>query len=141
MTDKTYLIAEMGCNHGGDLAAAMLLVDIAADAGVCAVKLQIRDVSVCEPGWENKEYKELVRYARMYNLDVGASVWSMSALDIAEALDFDWLKIPSACLHNKELVAATAHVSTHPVILSTGMSSQAGRPVSPRAALYERLSV
>jgi N-acetylneuraminate synthase/sialic acid synthase len=146
MKTKTYLIAEMGCNHGGDLATAMRLVDIAADAEVCAVKLQIRDVSVCEDGWEKpyvgphsygdtywehrraleltpKEYVEVIKHARMYNLDVGASVWGMSALDIAQALDLDWLKIPSALLTNSELVAAAAEVS-FPVILSAGMSTQ-----------------
>jgi sialic acid synthase SpsE len=145
MKTKCYLIAEMGCNHGGDIDTARRLVAIAAGADVDAVKLQVRDVSVCEDGWEKpycgphsfgdtywqhrqalelkpKEYREVVRHARMYNLDVGASVWSMSALDIAEALDFDWLKIPSALLTDTELVAATAGVAST-IMLSTGMST------------------
>ena len=36
----TFLIAEAGVNHGGDLEVARPLVDIAADAGPNAVKFQ-----------------------------------------------------------------------------------------------------
>jgi len=38
---KTYIIAEIGINHNGDLKNALRLIDIAAAAGCDAVKFQI----------------------------------------------------------------------------------------------------
>jgi len=40
---KTYIIAEIGINHNGDLNVAKRLIDIAAVAGCDAVKFQKRD--------------------------------------------------------------------------------------------------
>jgi len=49
----TYIVAEAGTNHDGDLERAKALIDIAADAGVDAVKFQTfraRNVTVEESG-------------------------------------------------------------------------------------------
>ncbi|WP_446890903.1 N-acetylneuraminate synthase [Aeromonas veronii] len=40
MTNKTFIIAEAGVNHNGDIRLAKLLIDAAAKAGVDAVKFQ-----------------------------------------------------------------------------------------------------
>lgn len=40
VSDKVFIIAEAGVNHNGDLAAALQLVDVAAEAGADAVKFQ-----------------------------------------------------------------------------------------------------
>lgn len=37
---KPFIIAEVSCNHNGDLARALDIVDMVADAGADAVKLQ-----------------------------------------------------------------------------------------------------
>lgn len=39
-TFKPFIIAEVSANHGGNLQAALDLVDIAAQAGASAIKLQ-----------------------------------------------------------------------------------------------------
>ena len=40
MTNKTFIIAEAGVNHNGDIQLAKRLIDVAAEAGVDAVKFQ-----------------------------------------------------------------------------------------------------
>lgn len=40
MTQSVFVVAEAGVNHNGDLAIAKQLVDVAAEAGVDAVKFQ-----------------------------------------------------------------------------------------------------
>ena len=40
---NTYIIAEIGINHNGDLSVAKKLIDIAAAAGCNAVKFQKRN--------------------------------------------------------------------------------------------------
>lgn len=37
---KTYIIAEIGCNHNGDVATAYKMVDVAIETGVDAIKFQ-----------------------------------------------------------------------------------------------------
>ncbi len=39
-SDKVFIIAEAGVNHGGDMSLALKLIDLAADAGADAVKFQ-----------------------------------------------------------------------------------------------------
>ena len=46
---KTYIIAEIGINHQGDINIAKKLIDIAAAAGCDAVKFQKRNPDVCVP--------------------------------------------------------------------------------------------
>jgi len=44
--DKTYIIAEIGINHQGDISIAKKLIDIAAAAGCDAVKFQKRNLEI-----------------------------------------------------------------------------------------------
>ena len=44
--NKTYIIAEIGINHNGDLNIAKKLIDIAALSGCDAVKFQKRNPDV-----------------------------------------------------------------------------------------------
>ena len=46
---RTYIIAEIGINHQGDINIAKKLIDIAAAAGCDAVKFQKRNPDVCVP--------------------------------------------------------------------------------------------
>ena len=46
---KTYIIAEIGINHQGDINIAKKLIDIAAAAGCDAVKFQKRNPDICVP--------------------------------------------------------------------------------------------
>ena len=46
---NTYIIAEIGINHNGDLTIAKELIDIAKVAGCDVVKFQKRNTDVCVP--------------------------------------------------------------------------------------------
>ena len=46
---ETYIIAEIGINHDGQLAKAKELMRIAAETGVNAVKFQKRTPDICVP--------------------------------------------------------------------------------------------
>jgi len=146
---RCYLIAELGCNHCGDVNTALRMVDVCAVAGVDAVKLQIRDVSNPPDEWSKPysgphsygatylehrralelsvaEYEMVAIRTRALGMEVGASIWderaALSAVD--ELLDFDWYKIPSAMLTHRELlVNSSSLLDDMSVILSTGMST------------------
>lgn len=47
--EKTFLIAEIGINHNGDVKLAKRLIDVAVEAGCDAVKLQKRTIEVVYP--------------------------------------------------------------------------------------------
>ena len=47
--NPTYIIAEIGINHNGDLEIAKQLIDTAVTAGCDAVKFQKRNPDVCVP--------------------------------------------------------------------------------------------
>ena len=46
---RTYIIAEIGINHQGDVNIAKKLIDIAAASGCDAVKFQKRNPDKCVP--------------------------------------------------------------------------------------------
>ena len=47
MSRRTFVIAEIGINHNGDLEIAKRLIEGAAQAGADAVKFQKRDPDLC----------------------------------------------------------------------------------------------
>jgi len=144
---KTYIIAEIGINHNGNLDTAKRLIDIAAAAGCDAVKFQKRDPDVCVPEHQKnvvrntpwgsmtyleykhktefgkEEYDEIDRYCKERKINWSASPWDLGSLDFLLKYDIPFIKIPSAMLTNKPLVEACAS-SGKKVILSTGMSTE-----------------
>lgn len=144
---KTYIIAEIGINHNGDLNVAKRLIDIAALSGCDAVKFQKRNPDVCVPEhqknimrdtpwgtmtyldykyrveFEKAEYDEIDRYCAEKGIKWSASPWDMDSLQFLQQYDLPFIKLPSAMLTNNELVEACAK-SGKKLILSTGMSTE-----------------
>ena len=143
-----YIVAEIGINHNGSTSIAEQLIDVAAEAGVDAVKLQKRAPRLSTPRkewdvlkqgtpWGDLSYIEyrermefgigqhlaLRRYAGGHRLDYILSVWDTESLQAANALEVDAIKIPSAMLTNSAIIEGAARVSIVPTILSTGMST------------------
>ena len=60
---KTYIIAEIGINHNGELNKALELIDIAKNSGADAVKFQKRTPKNCNPkkSMENKKNYTLIK--------------------------------------------------------------------------------
>ena len=54
MFKKIYLVAEIGCNHMGDMKIAKLLIDQAKQSGADYVKFQKRDNEIL---FSKKEYR------------------------------------------------------------------------------------
>lgn len=149
MNGKTYIIAELGGNHQGEVELAKRLIDKAADSGANAVKIQKRDMASLNEYSDKKIYdgpnsfgktytehrkaleltveqhKELLEYAHNRKLDFGASCWDKKSIDeMAPIVDF--LKLQSADSHNFELIeylAQKAKEHNKPVIMSTGGST------------------
>lgn len=144
---RTYVIAEIGINHNGDLNIAKRLIDIAAAAGCDSVKFQKRNPDVCVPEDEKskiretpwgkmtyleykykvefgkEEYDEIDVYCKERNIDWSASPWDLDSLEFLMQYDIPYIKIPSAMLTNDELLLA-ARDTDKKVILSTGMSTR-----------------
>jgi N-acetylneuraminate synthase len=144
---KTYIIAEIGINHNGDLDIAKRLIDIAALSGCDAVKFQKRNPDVCVPEhqknvmrdtpwgtmtyleykykveFEKAEYDEIDRYCKEKDIVWSASPWDLDSLDFLNQYNLPFIKLPSAMLTNYPLIEACAK-SGKKVILSTGMSTE-----------------
>ena len=144
--NKTYIIAEIGINHNGDLDIAKKLIDIASLSGCDSVKFQKRNPDVCVPEHQKSvmrdtpwgrmtyldykykvefgkdEYDEIDRYCKERGIEWSASPWDMDSLNFLMEYDIPYIKIPSAMLTNKELVIAARNTGKK-VILSTGMST------------------
>jgi len=143
--EATFITAEIGINHNGDLDTAKKLIDVACDAGCDAVKFQKRTLEVVytkeelerprestfgdtngdlKKGLEfgEKEYAEIDAYCKEKNILWFASPWDEASVDFLEQFDNPCYKIASASLTDDDLLR---HVRSKgkPVILSTGMSS------------------
>ncbi len=142
----TYIVAEIGINHNGDLNLAKQMVDVGARYGVDAIKLQKRTPELCVPPEQQtqmretpwgyisyldyrkkvefgeKEYSEIDRYCRELDITWFASVWDVPAVEFMERYNPVCYKIPSASLTDHELLRRVRKTGK-PIILSTGMST------------------
>lgn len=142
----TFIVAEIGINHNGDLSLAMRMIDAAVHAGVDAVKFQKRTPELCVPldqrnhmretpwgyityldyrykvEFGKDEYTQIDRHCKQRGIPWFASVWDEPSVDFMEAYDPVCLKVPSASLTDHKLLQ---HLRTtgRPIILSTGMST------------------
>ncbi len=141
----TYLIAEIGINHNGDIDIAKKLIEESAKAGFDAVKFQKRTVDVVftkeellrpresifgdtngalKHGLEfgKNEYSEISEYCKKLGIDWFASPWDVESLNFLEEFDVVAHKVASACLTDRSLLQAMRKTGK-PVFISTGMSS------------------
>lgn len=142
----TYIVAEAGINHNGDMDLVKKLIDAAVAAGVDAVKFQKRTPELCVPAdqrdqmretpwgyisyldyrrrveFDKADYQEIDRYCRKRGVTWFASVWDKPSVDLLEGFDPVCYKIPSAGVTDKDLLEYVRSKG-RPVILSTGMST------------------
>ncbi len=141
----TYIIAEIGINHNGDVEIAKQLIDAAAEAGCDAVKFQKRTPELCVPEEQRDkmrhtpwgyisymeyrdrvefgldEYTEITDYCLAKDIDWFASSWDQPSVDFLEQFDPIAHKVPSALLTDSALLRKLKEQG-RPIILSTGMS-------------------
>lgn len=143
---STYIVAEIGINHNGDLELTKKLIDAAVLAGCDAVKFQKRTPELCVPPEQRdllretpwglisymeyrhrvefgqKEYEVIDRYCREKQIVWFASCWDEPSVDFIEQFEPPFYKIASATLTDSNLLEHIAG-KKRTVILSTGMST------------------
>ncbi len=144
--NPTFIIAEIGINHQGDVNIAKELIKKAKDAGANAVKFQKRSISriLTKEGlnmpYENPnsfgktygehkialeltedDYIELFKFSNNLDVMFSASGWDEESIDFLDKLGVSFFKMASADLTNFPLLEHTAK-KNKPMILSTGMA-------------------
>jgi len=146
-SEPTYIIAEIGINHQGEVGIAKKLIKEAALAGANAVKFQKRSIkrilthAGLEMPYDNRnsfgktygehkkalelsesDYRELQAFATAQQVDFIASGWDEESIDFLDNLGVPFFKMASADLTNIPLLIHTAK-KNKPMILSTGMAN------------------
>tara|TARA_X000001382_G_scaffold15868_1_gene10102 strand:- start:12 stop:851 length:840 start_codon:yes stop_codon:yes gene_type:complete len=142
---KTFIIAEIGINHNGDLEIAKQLIDGAVAAGCDMVKFQKRTLDLVytkadldrprESPWGTtnrqqkeglefgvEEYTEIDQYCKLNNIAWCASAWDVESQKFMRQFNLDHNKVASAMLTHRELLQTIAEEGKH-TFVSTGMST------------------
>ena len=142
---STYIIAEIGINHNGDMDIAKKLIDIAIISGCDAVKFQKRTIdkvytqeylaSERVSPWGNtqreqkeglefneSEYDEINEYCKARGIDWFASAWDIDSQKFMQKYDLKYNKVASAMLGDFELLEEIANEGKY-TFISTGMST------------------
>jgi N-acetylneuraminate synthase len=142
---STFVIAELGINHNGNMEAVKKLIDTANLAGCDAVKFQKRTIDVVyteeelatpresffgstngdlkrglELSYEN--YLEIDSYCKEKDMIWFASPWDIESVNFLEKLNVPCHKVPSALLTNDDLLNRLIYTGK-PLLISTGMST------------------
>lgn len=141
----TFITAEIGINHNGDLALAKKLIDAAAVAGCDAVKFQKRTVDTVytkeyldsprKSPWGDTQraqkeglefgkdgYDEIDRYCREKGIEWYASAWDVGSQKFLRQYGCKYNKVASAMLTNEELLEEIAGEGKY-TFIATGMST------------------
>jgi N,N'-diacetyllegionaminate synthase len=143
----TFVVAEIGFNHNGDLELAKRMIESAAENGADAVKLQtfvasemISNTLLADdpdhPGNEipfyeffqryelsHEDYKILIAHARTLNISLFSTPFDNASLDMLVELGVPALKIASPDLTYTPFLERMAETGL-PVVLSTGMGDE-----------------
>jgi len=135
--EPAFIIAEIGSNHDGSLEQAKKLIDVAAKAGVDAVKFQAFKADKLFNKVKNKDavdkleklelhdkwYKELFDYTDKKGLIFLSSVFDEDSVDLLDNLGIVAYKVASYELTHIPLLEYIAK-KNKPIILSTGMANK-----------------
>ncbi len=144
---KTYMIAEAGVNHNGDIRIAKKMIEAAKQSGASCVKFQsfTADELVAEKAQKAKyqirncsdkdesqyqmlkQYEmtyemhlELLEYCKLNEIDFLSTAFGMQSIALLERLNLPKWKIPSGEITNYPYLRRIGR-STKPILLSTGM--------------------
>jgi N-acetylneuraminate synthase len=141
----TFITAEIGINHNGDINTAKELINVAKEAGCDAVKFQKRTVdkvytqefldSHRESPWGNtqrdqkngielklEDYIEIDDFCRKLGIEWFASCWDLESQAFINGFKLNYNKIASAMLSHVSLLNLVASTGKH-TFISTGMST------------------
>jgi len=140
----SFIIAEIGINHNGDILIAKKLIDMAKECGCNAVKFQKRTVekvyskdvldSPRESQWgtttrdqklglefEKEEFDIIDKYCKEKEIEWYASSWDVDSQLFLQNYNLKHNKVASAMLTNIPLLEVIAKEGRH-TFISTGMS-------------------
>jgi N-acetylneuraminate synthase len=141
----TFITAEIGINHNGDLEIAKKLIDLAVVAGCDAVKFQKRNIekvyskealdSPRDSPWGTttreqklglefslKDYKIIDSYCKKKKITWYVSCWDIDSQIQMRQFNLKYNKVASAMLVHKKLLEKIAEEKKH-TFISTGMST------------------
>ena len=145
MNDKTYIIAEIGINHEGDIDICKEMIKSAARCGVNAVKLQTIDAnSNYVKGTESynifksaeltqEETHEAFKFAKGLGLDIFTTAGDMETIDWVDKLNPSHWKVSSGLLTHIPVIKYLASLK-RPLLMSTGMANEADIDLAIKAA-------
>jgi len=142
---STFVIAEIGINHNGDIKLVKKLINGAAKAGCDAVKFQKRTIDVVyskeeldkyrESPWgttnreqkmglefSKEEYDQIDKYCKKKGIEWLASAWDLESQLFLQQYDLKYNKIASAMLTNRALLEMVSEEGKY-TFISTGMST------------------
>ena len=140
---STFIIAEIGINHNGDIKICKKLIDIAKNSGCDAVKFQKRTLNKVyteeqllshrDSPWGNttydqkkglefglKEYKIIDSYCKKKKITWFASAWDLESQKFLNNFRLKFNKIASAMIVDKKFLDFVAKQKKH-TFISTGM--------------------
>ena len=132
--NDTFVIAEIGINHGGSLEVAKRLIDSAARTGCDAVKFQTYITEKRVPSGHQsifnvlKEcelpphaFKDLKQHAVEAGLQFFSTPFDEESIEILESIGIEFYKVASFDVANESLLKALAETGK-PVMMSIGMA-------------------
>ena len=147
---KPKVIAEIGCNHMGSMELAKQLILLAKETNADVAKFQTRDnkLLLTEEQYnaphpnptnsygntygEHREYLEfnlnqiieLKDYCEQIGIEYSTSVWEVNSAKMISNLNPSFIKVPSACNNNYEMLEVLRDEYSGQVQISFGMTTQ-----------------
>jgi len=147
---KPRIIAEIGCNHKGDMTIAKELIDLSKFCGVDYAKFQKRtpkelltdsQYNAPHPNPTNsygdtygahrefleldlEQHRELKSYCEEIGIGYATSVWDVTSAREIISLNPDFVKVPSACNNHFEMLRVLRDEYKGGIHLSLGMTSK-----------------
>lgn len=147
---KPIVIAEIGCNHKGDMNIAKELIDLAVQCKASYAKFQKRNnkellteeqYNAAHPNASNsygntygehrefleftiEQHAELKQYCDSKNIGYSTSVWDITSAREVIGLSPDFIKIPSACNNHFDMLEVLRDEYQGEIHVSMGMTTQ-----------------
>jgi sialic acid synthase SpsE len=132
--NNTFIIAEIGINHNGDIEIAKKIIKSAARAGVDAVKFQtyitekrvpsdspiFNILKKCELSFDS--FRILKKYSEDHNVIFFSTPFDLESIQFLESINVRMYKVASFDIINHEILKNISKTKK-PVILSVGMSN------------------
>jgi len=142
------IVAELGCNHGGDIETAKKMISFAAHyCGVDVVKFQKRTIGLMSEGALNRPYTgnnsfgktygehrqalefsinqhiELKKFCEDNGVEYSCSVWDVTAAEQIISLKPSYIKVPSAANLDFEILKCLRDNFKGMIHISMGMTT------------------